>query len=650
MADQLAEVVLFDIGNTLGAAQLSPPPVRLQAIIVFPYVTGVLESLAQQGVRLGIISNTGNELAADMQRVLSEAGLYDFFEENLLIYSSEVGLVKDSPEIFELAAEKAGLADGVGKCVFVGEDSSERVFAAEAGMRVCPHPLLAEAVAGGEPLVFLSATPPPTESVESWSQVIGDRPFVSLGAAGGDSRKQFAIAPRSTAAELINALFEVTILGGKNLPGVADLYLLRDDRANQTGFMSPGGQAASLLKGEAADWLLGSTRGGMLVAVPGGKTVEGLHFEQAQHGHNLKLTPSPQLLSPFGRDSGARGGGFLEAPLAFDGAAAAASLSDNERETLSEITGVELKALLDRYSGISPLGDDGDAVIKSRHIHHTDNARATAQLAVDLQETGGDDFEVRLWSFTHEGQTLYNVEAEYRGDSEETVLVTAHFDSTAAFSSPFSSASDIAPGADDDGSGTAGVLAAARRLKKLCGGGKPGRTVRFVLFNAEEHGLIGSRAFAAQIAAADTPVIAVYQMDMIGYNVDDPRSFEVHAGFLPSEDVQQRSLALAERVKQLQPLVSPELEPPQIYVSSGPGQVDPAEGRSDHASFQEHGYAACIVSEDFFAGPSATDPAPESNPNYHRKEDTYVDFDYAASITRLITAAVWTLARPAPAT
>jgi hypothetical protein len=126
---------------------------------------------------------------------------------------------------------------------------------------------------------------------------------------------------------------------------------------------------------------------------------------------------------------------------------------------------------------------------------------------------------------------------------------------------------------------------------------------------------------------------------MIGYNKKPPRSFEVHVGYLPSADVQNRSLVLAQRIERLTQQISPELKPIQIYTNP-----DPAAGRSDHASFHERGYAACVVSEDFFVGPSLDSPEPETNPNYHMKTDTFVDFDYAADIARVIAAAGWVTA------
>jgi FMN phosphatase YigB (HAD superfamily) len=138
MANKISTVVFCDIGDILGSPVLSPPPPprRLERLDLFPFVFAVLKQLKDNKNRLGIISNTGDEKPANINKVLKAAGILDFFEPDLLIYSSEVHLKKDSPEIFKLAAEKAGLASNPEKCLFVGEDPRERSFAAQAGFRV----------------------------------------------------------------------------------------------------------------------------------------------------------------------------------------------------------------------------------------------------------------------------------------------------------------------------------------------------------------------------------------------------------------------------------------------------------------------------------------------------------------------------------
>jgi hypothetical protein len=136
---------------------------------------------------------------------------------------------------------------------------------------------------------------------------------------------------------------------------------------------------------------------------------------------------------------------------------------------------------------------------------------------------------------------------------------------------------------------------------------------------------------------------AVFQLDMIGYDVNPARTFELHAGFSPGPAVQDRSLRLAQLVADLLPRVSPNLPLPQFYPSPDSG-LDPAQGRSDHYSFQLEGYAACLASEDFFSAPGPAAPLPDPNPNYHLPADETINAAYAADIARAMTATAWSAA------
>jgi bacterial leucyl aminopeptidase len=379
---------------------------------------------------------------------------------------------------------------------------------------------------------------------------------------------------------------------------------------------------------------LASSEGGLYVALPAGRSVEQYHFQETLHGHNLKLAPGMVLLELA---EAAQTANLLSAPPV------ESVLSQEEIEALRrEITPESIATDVDRYSGKRPVDDADGITIKSRHIQHEHNALAVAALVLDLERIGGEDFLVALHRFTHEGRTLDNVEAELVGSElEEIVLITAHLDSTAKSTEGYDPKKDDAPGVDDDGSGTAAVVAAARAIRRLSAGKRPKRTIRFVLFNAEEHGLVGSKAYAGNEAALETPIVGAYQMDMIGYNKEPPRTYEIHAGIQKFPDVEDRSFTLAERIGRLAEHVSPNLPAPQIYLSKDP---DPAEERSDHASFQLVGYPACVISEDFFAGPDPGSPQSEANPNYHKKGDTFVDPEYAADIARAVAAAAWATA------
>ena len=73
-------------------------------------------------------------------------------------------------------------------------------------------------------------------------------------------------------------------------------------------------------------------------------------------------------------------------------------------------------------------------------------------------------------------------------NTTETILLSSHYDSRGSFGST------RAPGGDDDGSGTVGLLAIARVVGRL--GVTFKKNVQFVTFAGEEQGLVGSRAYA----------------------------------------------------------------------------------------------------------------------------------------------------------
>lgn len=131
--------IFFDLGDTLGKAVLSPEPVHLVGFTVFPFVPALLEDLQDRGIRLGIISNTGDDNGLKVDEILAAAGIRRFFEDALRLYSKDIGLSKNSEQIFRLAAGRAGVATNA--CMFVGEDDQERNYAQGAGMCVASDPL-----------------------------------------------------------------------------------------------------------------------------------------------------------------------------------------------------------------------------------------------------------------------------------------------------------------------------------------------------------------------------------------------------------------------------------------------------------------------------------------------------------------------------
>lgn len=120
-------------------------------------------------------------------------------------------------------------------------------------------------------------------------------------------------------------------------------------------------------------------------------------------------------------------------------------------------------------------------------------------------------FEVSLGEFSVGGKKAYNVVAKIKGTErpDDWYIVGGHYDSTSQ------SPSSNAPGAEDNASGSAGVLAMARALANH----PPKASVFFIAFSGEEQGLYGSKAHVAELISLQqqNKVKGVITMDMIGY-------------------------------------------------------------------------------------------------------------------------------------
>ncbi|HET7295456.1 MAG TPA: M20/M25/M40 family metallo-hydrolase [Vicinamibacteria bacterium] len=146
-------------------------------------------------------------------------------------------------------------------------------------------------------------------------------------------------------------------------------------------------------------------------------------------------------------------------------------------------------------------------------------AKGPVELALDVENT-----------FETGAASERNVIADIPGSSpDEIVLVGCHFDSW-----------DPADGANDDGSGVAAVLEAARILKSL--GVAPRRTLRFAFFSGEEQALLGSRAYVSSHAAELDRLRAVLIMDS---GAQRPRGFEIHGRKDLEESARRLLLPLA---------------------------------------------------------------------------------------------------------
>jgi Iap family predicted aminopeptidase len=124
-----------------------------------------------------------------------------------------------------------------------------------------------------------------------------------------------------------------------------------------------------------------------------------------------------------------------------------------------------------------------------------------AKLIARAVQAGNVRVKLDVQNKTSGTTPVNNVIAELRGSEhpEEWILLGAHLDSW-----------DYGTGAQDNGSGSAMVLEAARVLAAL---GQPRRSIRFALWGGEEEGVLGSYAYTQQHTAELEKCIAVLNTD-----------------------------------------------------------------------------------------------------------------------------------------
>ena len=227
--------------------------------------------------------------------------------------------------------------------------------------------------------------------------------------------------------------------------------------------------------------------------------------------------------------------------------------------------------------------------------------------------------------FSYRGKNFRNIVghlAAQRGAS--LIILGAHLDSVAG-----------TPGADDNASGVAVLLEAARVLSRF----KPRSQLLFCAFNLEELNMIGSTHFAKKLKAARAKVDGMISLEMVGYTDSKAGSQNYPFGlkaFYPDRgdfigvigNWNSSSLLrrCARQMRQVPGLGVETLSVP------GNGALVPAVRLSDHSPFWDLGYPALMI----------TDTAFYRNPHYHGATDTLetLDLNFMAKVCEGVVRAL----------
>jgi Peptidase family M28 len=276
----------------------------------------------------------------------------------------------------------------------------------------------------------------------------------------------------------------------------------------------------------------------------------------------------------------------------------------------------------------------------------------------------GGCLEVKIDSFTEapadripKPTEITNVYAVLKGTDSESakriMLVTGHYDSR---NSDNFNGIDAAPGANDDGSGTAVSLECARVLSQL----KFPATIIFLTVAGEEQGLYGSQHFAQMAKSAEWTIEAVLNNDIVGGDNNpqqDPSVVRVFSEGVPAAatdaDLRQiRSLGgesdsssreVARYVSEVSRTYDTGVKPMLLF------RLDRYLRGGDHYSFNQRGYAAVRFTEYREDYNHQHQNVRAANGIEYGDLSKFVNYGYIASVARLNAATLASLASaPAP--
>ncbi len=269
---------------------------------------------------------------------------------------------------------------------------------------------------------------------------------------------------------------------------------------------------------------------------------------------------------------------------------------------------------------------------------HKDDGLAHLNEVKDSIESrfGANGLVTNRHGFTFQGYDAHNIIGSKNGlkAADTTYIIDAHFDGVQG-----------SPGADDNGSGVAGLLEAARILSNY----HFDHTIKFIGFDQEETGnfRLGSKEYVATQISNETHIGGVFNFEMIGYSTSKkntqnfPPGFEqiypdvyseVEADSFRGDFIANVANGESEGIMAAYDSAASWYVPGLDVVSIGSplfGPIPPDLRRSDHASFWDSGHVALML----------TNTADFRNPNYHTAQDTIGYFDYTF-MTNVVKATI----------
>ncbi|MCU0523831.1 MAG: M28 family peptidase [Elainella sp. Prado103] len=221
--------------------------------------------------------------------------------------------------------------------------------------------------------------------------------------------------------------------------------------------------------------------------------------------------------------------------------------------------------------------------------------------------------QVEIHEFAYQGKMHQNLILNLAGAEDTSrnlppIVIAAHYDAVPG-----------SPGADDNATGLAVLLEMARSFAA-----QPARyPLRLVAFDLEEYGLLGSRAYVAELAQQRQPLRLMLSLEMLGYCCQTAGSQQYPPGLRHFYPDRGNFIGLIGNWRSVPDLVRLSRSirragtPCEWLPAGRQGKWVPDTRRSDHAPFWDYGYRALMV----------TDTANLRNPHYHRSQDRLETLD-----------------------
>lgn len=276
------------------------------------------------------------------------------------------------------------------------------------------------------------------------------------------------------------------------------------------------------------------------------------------------------------------------------------------QQIIDQVTESEITTLTAGLSGVTPVIIGGEPyTILTRHTDSGEPVLKATQYVGEYLGDLGLTVEYHTWELG----TPPNVIGKIPGlvSPRDVYIIGGHLDDMPDGA--------IAPGADDNASGSVATMLAARLFSQYYWG----CTLRFAFWTGEEQGLLGSYAYAERARLQKETILGYINLDMIAWNSDRQPGIDLHAW-----DEMPATVELAQLFSDTLTAYDLDLEA-DIF--------DVGMGASDHASFWDFNYTSILAIED----------DDDFNVNYHTVNDTLANLDMAY-YTEFVKASLATFA------